>query len=107
MTNINFPLNFGSIRKLLGLKQLAVADAAGLNHHRLCWLEVGYRDPTKGEDKTLRAVLVKVAIRRRQEIETAIVWLQSSQPQTWESDPRKALFEIEPLPEGREASSSP
>jgi hypothetical protein len=91
VTNTNLPLNFGSVRKLLGLKQLAVGDAAGLNHQRLCWLEVGYRDPTKAEDKTLRCILLRVAIRRRQEIELAIAWLKSDEPQSWERDPRNAL----------------
>jgi hypothetical protein len=89
VTNTNFQLNFGSIRKLLGLKQIAVADAAGLNHQRLCWLMVGYRDPTVGEDRTLRAVLLCVALRRRVELEAAIEWLKGNKPQTWEVDPRK------------------
>ncbi|MGA2921160.1 MAG: hypothetical protein ABSE28_08655 [Candidatus Sulfotelmatobacter sp.] len=102
MTNTN-PMNFRIVRQLLALKAFKLADASGLNRSRLFVLESGIRDPTRNEDLTLRALLLKVALRRRIEIETAIMWLQSREPQTWESDPRKALFE--PLPEGREASA--
>jgi len=90
VTNTN-PMNFGSIRKLLAVKAFKVAAAAGVNPSRLSVLETGYRDPTKAEDLTLRAVLLKVALRRRLELEAAIMWLQSREPQTWEVDPRNDL----------------
>ena len=102
MANTN-PMNFRIVRQLLALKAFKLADAAGVNYSRLSLIETGIRDATRSEDLTLRALLLKVALRRRIEIETAIMWLQSREPQTWESDPRKALFE--PLPEGREASA--
>jgi hypothetical protein len=95
--------NFGSVRRLLALKQIAVASASGLNYSRLSSIEVGYRDPTKGEDLTLRHVLLRVANRRRQEIETAIAWLESGEPQKWEGDPRKTL--VGALLDERELSS--
>lgn len=85
MTNTN-PINFRIVRQLLAVKAFKVAAAAGVNPSRLSVLETGYRDPTRSEDLTLRAVLLRVALRRRQEIEAAIMWLQSREPQTWESD---------------------
>jgi hypothetical protein len=84
------PINFHTVRQLLGLKQFAVADAAGINRQRLSWIEVGYRDPTRGEDDALRRVLLCVAIRRRQELADAISWLKSGEPQTWEREPQEA-----------------
>jgi hypothetical protein len=84
-------MNVRIVRQVLAVKAFKVADATGINSSRLSLLETGYRDPTKGEDLTLRAVLLKVALRRRLEIEAAIMWLQSREPQTWEVDPRKEL----------------
>jgi transcriptional regulator with XRE-family HTH domain len=98
-------MNFRIVRQLLALKAFKLADAAGVNCSRLSVLETGYRDPTRSEDLTLRAVLLKVALRRRLEIEAAIMWLQSREPQTWESDPRKEL--ARDLVESSEAPSSP
>jgi transcriptional regulator with XRE-family HTH domain len=80
------PMNFRIVRQLLALKAFKLADAAGVNCSRLSLLETGLRDPTRSEDLTLRAVLLKVALRRRQEIEAAIMWLQSREPQTWGLD---------------------
>jgi len=91
MTQTTTAINFHTVRQLLGLKQFAVADAAGLNRQRLSWIEVGYRDPTRSEDERLRHVLLRVADRRRQELEASIAWLKSGEPQTWEADPRNTL----------------
>lgn len=98
------PMNFGTVRELLALKQRLVADASGLNHSRLSALEVGYRDPTKAEDKTLRAVLLRVALRRRQEIEVAISWLKSVEPQTWGLDRETVAAILEGLEKVSESS---
>jgi transcriptional regulator with XRE-family HTH domain len=80
------PMNFRIVRQLLALKAIAIANVTGLNSSRLSLIETGLRDPTRAEDLTLRAVLLKVGLRRRQEIEAAITWLQSREPQTWELD---------------------
>jgi hypothetical protein len=106
VTHIN-PMNFRIVRQLLALKAIAIADVTGLNSSRLSLLETGLRDPTRSEDLTLRAVLLRVALRRRQELEAAIMWLQSREPQTWATDPRKALFEASPEEQMSAESSSP
>jgi hypothetical protein len=98
------PMNFRIVRQVLAVKAIAIAEVTGLNSSRLSLLETGLRDPTRSEDLTLRAVLLRVALRRRLELEAAITWLQSREPQTWATDPRKAL--LEPLPE-EPMSSSP
>jgi transcriptional regulator with XRE-family HTH domain len=95
------PMNFRIVRQLLAVKGIRVADASGVNRSRLSLLETGLRDPTKAEDLTLRAVLLKVAVRRRQEIEAAIMWLQSREPQTWALD-RETVAAIL---EGRETAA--
>jgi hypothetical protein len=97
--------NFGSVRRLLALKQIAVASAAGLNYSRLSSLEVGYRDPTSREDSALRRVLLRVAERRRQELEAAIAWLRSADPQTWDANPGDALARV--LVGGPESPADP
>ena len=94
VTQTTTPMNFHMVRRLLGLRQFAVADAAVLNRQRLSWIEVGYRDPTRGEDSALRRVLLRVAERRRQEVEAAIAWLKSDEPQVWEAGPRDSLAGI-------------
>jgi hypothetical protein len=98
-------MNFRIVRQVLAVKAIAVADVTGLNSSRLSLLETGLRDPTRSEDLTLRAVLLRVALRRRQELETAIMWLQSREPQTWATDPRKGLFEPPEEPMSAESSS--
>ena len=104
MANTN-PMNFRIVRQLLALKAFKLADAAGVNYSRLSLIETGIRDATRSEDLTLRALLLKVALRRRLELEAAIMWLQSREPQTWATDPHKALFE--PLPEDQVSAESP
>ncbi len=106
MANTN-PLNFRIVRQLLALKAFKLADASGLNRSRLFVLESGIRDPTRSEDLTLRALLLKVALRRRLELEAAIMWLQSREPQTWATDPRKGLFEPSAEEQMSVESSSP
>jgi transcriptional regulator with XRE-family HTH domain len=81
-------MNFRTVRQLLGLKQFAVADAAGMNHSRLSWIEIGYVDPTSAEDAALRRVLLRVIERRKLELETAGVWLKSGKTQTWDGESR-------------------
>ena len=101
MANTN-PMNFRIVRRLLSLKAIAVSDVTGLNSSRLSLLEGGLRNPTKAEDLTLRAVLLKVAVRRRLELEAAIEWLKSDKPQTWALD-RETVAAIL---EGEEAVSA-
>jgi DNA-binding XRE family transcriptional regulator len=101
------PINFRLVRQLLAVKTIKLADAAGLNRSRLFVLESGQRDPSMGEDLTLRALLLKVALRRRLELEAAIMWLQSREPQTWATDPRQGLFEPSPEEQMSREPSSP
>ncbi len=106
MANTN-PMNFRIVRQLLALKAFKLADAAGVNYSRLSLIETGIRDATRSEDLTLRALLLKVALRRRLELEAAIMWLQSREPQTWATDPRQGLFEPSPEEQMSREPSSP
>ena len=91
MTQTTIPMNFHTVRELLGLKQFAVADAASLNRQRLSWIEVGYRDPTSSEDERLRRVLLRVIDRRKEEIEAAAAWLQSGDKQAWGASSKRTF----------------